>query len=166
MYVYFCCMNRYQFLCTIDFIEISSLDIYTFWSLKQYAEKSYRKLFWRYALSVEVLVLFSLFLVLSHSSRHKKFIKWHLSRSKMAMFSLKKVDGLRAKEKRIHITAPIPLRAWFCFDLPTLRFSFYLFLEARTEILTKILLVFWSILVTPKGHFQWSLDKMGAYQNN
>ena len=27
-YVYFCCMNIYQFLCTIDFIEISALGIY------------------------------------------------------------------------------------------------------------------------------------------
>ena len=42
-------------------------------------------------------------------------------------------------------TLSVPLIGWFYFDYFTLLFWFDLFLEARVEIFTKILLVFWEI---------------------
>ena len=53
----------------------------------------------------------------------------------------------------------MPLNGWFYFDSLTLLFD--LFLEARPEILTKMLLVFCEIWRQVKGHFEmtfWCLQ--------
>ena len=59
------------------------------------------------------------------------------------------------------------LSGWFYFAPLTLLFWFYFFLEARAEILEKILLVFFEDLKTPKGHFKinWPLTLIDFFFN-
>ena len=69
-----------------------------------------------------------------------------------------RISALASKKRSNQKKGALNTTNWrILFWLSYTTFLIYLFLEARAEILEKVLLVFWVIWKAPKGHFEINL---------